>query len=71
MKRRTVAIAGIAVVVVAAFFFVAPVVGENVAVCVPGSSGLVSLSYHFFNVGESYIHGQFYWSTHAPYDYCL
>jgi len=63
MRRLTgIALAGIAVVVVVAFFFV-PVVPMNIVPCVFVGNGYASLSYRLFYAGEIYLGGHFTWAT--------
>jgi len=67
MKR--VAKIAISVGIVAALeFFLAPVLWTVIVPCFPSSSGYgySSLSFRFFNLGETYRGGQFLWMTHGP-----
>jgi hypothetical protein len=55
MKRATLIIVFVSVVVFLFFFFLAPVVGHTWVNC--GGYGYASLSYHFFGFGEVYYSG--------------
>jgi hypothetical protein len=68
MRRLVKAVlAGVVVVAILSFFFLAPVDGFNAPTCVDGipagSPSYGSLSFHFFDVGEVYAFGQFSWMT--------
>jgi len=55
-------LAGIAVIALLSFFFFAPVIGFYPPTCTHLTKpSYESLSFHFFNMGEVYLFGQFTW----------
>jgi hypothetical protein len=72
LKRTAkLAIACMGIVVLSAFFFLAPVVSTVLDPCFAGGYGYSSLSFHLFHIGESYLFGRFSWMTHGPNYNCF
>lgn len=69
--RKSAAVVSVSIIAFFAFFFLVPVVPALLVAYIPSGNGYTSVSFHFFNVGEINLNGNFEFWTHGPELNCI